>query len=491
MDLRPGDIVHGQDASDKFEVVEFINNGAFGSVYKIKKTETGSFFALKTIPTGYLNKDQLRALANEGRLAPKIKHENVVDVIYFHDGTQYIGLPPYIIMEYISDGTLEQLLETQRKISNPFGNEQLTAMFLQLVNGMKAINSVLIHRDIKPDNILLSRDTLKISDFGLSKVVGAATRTYSFKGIQHIHYMAPEAWRLETNTIQMDIYSMGIVFYELATLFHPYTIKTGGDIIEAWRNAHFFQKAEVPMARNPALNAHLSQLIMKMISKKPEERYSNWEDIMLRLQKAQADEKPKVNVTKLVLKAVSTKEAEEERRLESEKRQKKREEMEKTIHFCCDELLNSLQDIVDAFNTSYEGPKFKIFETPFHTGASKRISATFTGGGSVNLSIEPVDEAIDFDGKQIIAWGYFQNSKSKGFNIILVKENPEDMYGHWLSLHNDNSGFSRKARVGSFPFTAIQELTKRIGHMHAMDVYETVVGNFDKNMLMPLFEEIL
>ncbi len=490
MDLRSGDILYGKDESEKFEVVGFIDNGAFGSVYKIMKAETGALFALKTIPTGYLDNNQLRALANEGRLAPSIKHENVVDVIYFHDGTQYVGLPPYIIMEYIPDGTLQQLLDGQRKTSKPFDNEQLTAMFLQLANGMKAINSVLIHRDIKPDNILLSKNTLKISDFGLSKVVGAATRTYSFKGIQHIHYMAPEAWRLETNTIQMDIYSMGIVFYELATLHHPYTIKVGGDIIEAWRDVHFFQKAEVPMAKNPALSVHLSQLMMKMISKRPGERYSNWEEIILRIQTAQTGEKLEVDVTKLVLKAVSTKDAEEKRRLESEKKQKERKELEKTVHFRCDELLNGLQDFVDAFNSSYEGPKFKILGNSTHMN-EKRVSASFPGGGAVNVFAEPVYEAKDFDGKQIIAWGYFQNTKGKGFNIILVKENPEDIYGHWLSLHNDNSGFSRKPSVGSFPFIAFEQLTQRILHLHAMDVYETVVGNFDKNMLMPLFEEIL
>lgn len=83
---------------------------------------------------------------------------------------------------------------------------------------MIAINAELVHRDIKPENILVSNDVLKISDFGLAKIASESTRTMSFKGYGTIPYIAPEAWNSDKNTIQMDIYSMGIVFYELATL---------------------------------------------------------------------------------------------------------------------------------------------------------------------------------------------------------------------------------------------------------------------------------
>lgn len=493
MDLRPGDKVYGQDENEKYEIVEFIKSGAFGFVYKIRKSGTDELFALKTIPTGYLDDGQLRALVNEGKLAPSIKHKNVVNVISFHDGSQYPGLPPYIIMEYLPDGTLQQLLDNQRKSSKPFPNEELTAMFLQLAEGMKAINSKLIHRDLKPDNILLSKTTLKISDFGLSKVVGAATRTYSFKGIQHIQYMAPEAWRLETNTLQMDIYSMGIVFYELATLSHPYSVKAGTDIIEAWRDVHFFQKPELPTAKIPKLNTHLSQLIMKMIAKKPEDRYRSWDEIIQRIQTAQEEEKPKIDVGKLVQKAIQTKEKEEKQRLEAERKQKEKEDLDKTVQFRCDELLTGLQDIVDAFNTSYEGPKFKISETSTHAIAAKIFSASFPRGGAVNLLVEPVYKNMDLDGKKILAWGYFKNSNGKGFNVVLIKDNPEDLYGYWLCLHNEHSGFVRKKddRPDPFPFDTFEEFDKEIQHIHALHIYQTAVAHFSKDMLIPLFEDVL
>lgn len=493
MDIRPGDTIYGKDVTDKFTVVEFIGSGAFGFVYKLKKEGAEEFFALKTVPTGYLNETELKSLVNEGTLASGIKHENVVNVLFFHNGSQYPGLPPYIIMEYLPDGTLQQLLDSQRKSSKPFDNAQLTAMFLQLAEGMKAINSKLIHRDLKPDNILLSQDTLKISDFGLSKVVGAATRTYSFKGIQHIHYMPPEAWRGDTNTIRMDIYSMGIVFYELATLSHPYKVTEAGDIIEGWKNAHFFQKAEIPLSKNSHLDKHLSQLIIKMIAKKPEERYSNWDEMIKRIQTAQAEEKTKVDVSKLVMKAIKGKEAEEKQTLESERKRKEKEELDKLVKYRCDELLVGLNEIVDTFNTQYEGAKFHLETYSPLYSQTLTSSARFQEGSSVNLTIEPVYHSMAFEGKQVRAWGYFQNTNGKGFNVILVLDKPEDVYGNWLCLHNTHNPIARTTdgRPDPFPFDTFEEFAKEIQHIHALHIYQFQISPFAKDMLIPFFEDIL
>src|SRR5437867_7017735 len=88
--------------------------------------------------------------------------------------------------------------------------------------GAQAINERLIHRDIKPDNIIITENDIpKIGDFGISKVLGAATRPESFKGGQHLRYMAPEGWSMTTNTPKLDVYSTGIVFYEMITGEHP------------------------------------------------------------------------------------------------------------------------------------------------------------------------------------------------------------------------------------------------------------------------------
>ena len=100
-------------------------------------------------------------------------------------------------------------------------------MFLQLASGMKHINSILVHRDIKPDNILIVDDVLKITDFGLAKYAEATTRSVTFKGYGTKEYCAPEVCKNEKNTIYMDIYSMGIVFYEIATLKYRILLQAG------------------------------------------------------------------------------------------------------------------------------------------------------------------------------------------------------------------------------------------------------------------------
>lgn len=491
MDLRPGSKVYGQSKSDEYEIVEFINSGGFSIVYKIEKYDTKEIFALKTISTANLREKEVHALINEGKLAPTIKHQNVVDVTFFHDGLQYAELPPYIIMEYLP-GTLTKVMDEKKESSEKFDNNELGAMFLQLSEGMKAINSKLIHRDIKPDNILLSKDTLKISDFGLSKVVGAATRTHTFKGVQDIRYKSPESWKLEENTIQMDVYSMGIVFYELATLESPYIVEHRGDVFEAWKNAHFFQNPEIPKTKNTRLDNNLSQLIMRMIAKRPEERYSNWDEVIRRIQAGQQEEeKTVIDVTKLVEKAIQTREQEEKARLEYELSLKKKEELEKTVQYRCQELATAFKEVVEAFNDQYEGPKItfkQAYERPVQI-----FTAETQKGGVVTLFVQPIYEDLEFKGQKILAWGLFKNTLGKGFNVMLLLSNPEDLYGSWICLHNTHSPMARKTdrRPDPFPFDPYEQFCEEIKVVGAIHIYQTKVSRFEKEMIPALFEDIL
>ena len=143
---------------------------------------------------------------------------------------------------------------------------------------MEAINSILIHRDIKPDNILISDGQMKITDFGLSKIVHDGTRQLTFKGFGHIKYMAPEKESKETNTIQMDIYSMGITFYELATLRHPYPLKDDANFLD-WEKAHYFTNAASPTTINKSINSTIAQVVLRMMEKSTSKRYKTWDEI--------------------------------------------------------------------------------------------------------------------------------------------------------------------------------------------------------------------
>ena len=266
MIIQEGTIVYDSGQAE-YEVSEFIGNGSFGYVYKIKAIEGGETFALKTIQTPFVDPTTLHAFLNEGNLATKIDHKNVVKQYYFHDGDTYSNLPPYLIMEYASGGTLKDVISSKAEEQKFFTVEEMRYYFVQLIDGMKAINEKLIHRDVKPENILVSDNILKISDFGLSKVVTESTRTTTFKGIGCLPYLAPEGWRSEKNTIQMDIYSMGIVFFEIAALEHPLTVQ--GRDVQSWESAHLHQPPELVDSINSSISPILSQLIMKMIDSPP------------------------------------------------------------------------------------------------------------------------------------------------------------------------------------------------------------------------------
>ncbi|MCD1260570.1 serine/threonine-protein kinase [Paenibacillus athensensis] len=225
-------------SGNEYSVGKILGHGGFGFVYEIQRKQDNMVFALKTLPSDFASIEAYQSFINESQMAMKVSHSNTINYIYVHDGKELSNLPPYIIMEYANQGTLLDMINNQKNTGEFFTNELLKMYFSQLIDGMEHINSVVVHRDIKPDNILVHDGVLKVADFGLSKVSNEHTRQLTFKGIGHIKYMAPERWRQEKNTIQNDIYSMGIVFYELATLRHPYNVKNETDMRQ-WEDAHW------------------------------------------------------------------------------------------------------------------------------------------------------------------------------------------------------------------------------------------------------------
>src|ERR1700730_6859573 len=202
---------------ETFKITDFLGQGAFGEVYRAAGEASGSVVAIKLLPVGALTSADSRiALLNEINAAQQIKHPNVVQVLHVNDGaTSKIG--PYVVMEYVSGGSLAKVLRAGTQIPLSRAIE----MMIDIAQGARAINEKLIHRDIKPDNVLIEGTKLKIGDFGISKFVDESTRLHTFKGAQHIAYMAPEGWQSQTNTICLDIYSVGLVFYEVLALKHP------------------------------------------------------------------------------------------------------------------------------------------------------------------------------------------------------------------------------------------------------------------------------
>ena len=170
MIIKPGTIIYDND-KNKYIIIDSEGTGGFASVFKIERENDKSIYALKTLLESYSDDKLLRGLINEANLATNIIHQNVIKYLFFHDGSMFNELPPYIIMEYANQGTLWEIIQKQSAKKEFLPNNELRQYFNDLINGMEVINAKLIHRDIKPKNILIKDDILKISDFGLSKIV--------------------------------------------------------------------------------------------------------------------------------------------------------------------------------------------------------------------------------------------------------------------------------------------------------------------------------
>lgn len=509
MIIKPETIVYGKN-KEKYKVLDFINSGAFGHVYKIKRNRDKSIWALKTLPSAFQDKDVLRGLINEGNLATKVYHKNVIKYSFFHDGSLYKELPPYIIMEFAGQGTLKNIIQQQKETGEFLANGELKKYFKQLIDGMEAVNSQLIHRDIKPDNILIKDNLLKISDFGLSKIVQEQTRTSTFKGFGHIRYMSPEGWKNEENTIQMDIYSMGIVFFELATLNHPLEVDSGDDI-QGWREAHFYQNPKKPEAINQNLTPMISQLILKMMEKSTSERFREWSTIKAELKKESLPSTSSAILIDNLLKKRLDKDREnKEEELSSSKQQKEFKEFCDLVKYQFKKnILEPFKKFIEEFNERYASGKIQI-KSEF---SDTSYEITLVSGVTLMLDIRPLfdkelyreKEIGDYgqrtvvrrlerpllQGRKILAWGYLKSLRGgKGFNIILV-EKEGDIYGEWFVLINTNNplfGHQRRSEPFHFEFNEIEE---EIRHVNATHIYSTRVEAFNLNHIVKFIEEYI
>ena len=208
-----------------------------------------------------------------------MKHPNVVQVLFVNDGTSS-DIGPYVVMDYVSGGTLAEFFHSNRQASTLIPMSRAIEMMIDLAQGAMAINQKLIHRDIKPDNILIEGNTLKIGDFGISKFVDESTRLHTFKGAQHMAFMPPEGWQNLKNTPKVDMYSVGLVFYEVLTLKHPLwdKVKDPSSFLD-WENAHLYQQCPDVRSTRSEVPISIAQLISRMVAKRVGDR-ADWDEVL-------------------------------------------------------------------------------------------------------------------------------------------------------------------------------------------------------------------
>lgn len=275
--------------SDRYLLVKSLGEGGMADVYLAMDTILSREVAIKIL-RGELSSDPVTLLRfqREANAASKLNHPNVVDV---YDVGECDGRH-YIVMEYVRGRTLKQLIAQRGALDK----KEAVDIMIQLTSAVQhAHENHIIHRDIKPQNVLVKDDgTVKITDFGIALAHDAVQLTQSDAVLGSAHYLAPETTRGEPATNQIDIYALGIVFYELLCGSVPFQ----GDNPVQIAMKHL--REEIPGIRefNPTLPQSIENIITKATVKNRKLRYQSAKEMLADLRQCLSPEK--ANEAKLV-----------------------------------------------------------------------------------------------------------------------------------------------------------------------------------------------
>ena len=259
-------IEKGQKINDRYEIIKSIGEGGMANVYLAYDTILDRRVAIKVL-RGDLSNDEkfVRRFQREALSASSLSHPNIVEM---YDVGEDNGIY-YIVMEYIEGKTLKQLIKKRGSLTL---SEAIDIM-LQLTDGIsQAHDSYIIHRDLKPQNILIKEDGLiKITDFGIAMALNSTQLTQTNSVMGSVHYLPPEQASGKGSTIRSDIYSMGILFYELLTGNLPFK---GDNAVEI---ALKQMRDDIPRIRkkNPAIPQSVENVVLKATAKNPKNRYAD------------------------------------------------------------------------------------------------------------------------------------------------------------------------------------------------------------------------
>lgn len=288
-------------------------------VYKAKDRLLDRFVAIKVLKEQYAEDDEfLKKFNNEAQSAAKLNHINIVNVYDIGQDLFEGKKIYYIVMEYVEGETLKDLIDSEGQLSN----HDIIDYSVQIAQALKsAHNSGIIHRDIKPQNILIDNYGLaKVTDFGIARVSSNATITYTSSILGTVHYISPEQAKGKIVDEKSDLYSLGAVMYEMATGKVPFDADNSVGIAVM----HIQDKAKPAKELNPNLSDHLNYIIMKLLEKEPANRFLNASELIDSLENPQVNNYDKsMEETAKIPIVVPNK---EQKKKKAEKKTKKKEE---------------------------------------------------------------------------------------------------------------------------------------------------------------------
>ena len=261
----------GKRLDKRYEIKELIGSGGMAVVYSAFDILEKRLVAIKILKDEFLsNKDFIRRFKNESNTIAMLSHPNIVKVFDVSLGDKI----QYIVMEYVDGITLKDFIEKQRRVKWKdaifFTGQVLSALSHAHKRGI-------IHRDIKPQNIMLLKDgTIKVTDFGIAKSLSYETKTLTDKAIGSVHYIAPEQAKGDTTDEKTDIYSVGVLLYEMLTGTLPFNADNAVSVAIMQLQSNPKPLREL----NPDVPEGLEEITLKAMQKNPQFRYSSTEDML-------------------------------------------------------------------------------------------------------------------------------------------------------------------------------------------------------------------
>ena len=268
----------GMIIAERYEVLGKIGTGGMADVYKAKDHKLNRFVAVKVLkPEFREDKTFIRKFRSEAQAAAGLTHPNIVNVFDVGDDEGVY----YIVMELIEGITLKEYIAKKGKLSI----KEATSIAIQVSMGLEAAhNHGIVHRDVKPQNIIISTDgKVKVTDFGIARA--ASSNTISSNVMGSVHYSSPEQVRGGYSDEKSDIYSLGITLYEMVTGRVPFD----GDTTVAIAIKHLQEEMVPPSVYTENLPYSLEQIIFKCTQKSVGRRYEKMEDVIADLKHSLID----------------------------------------------------------------------------------------------------------------------------------------------------------------------------------------------------------
>ena len=270
----------GKRLDGRYEIQEIIGVGGMAVVYKAHDNVENRTVAVKILKEEFVsNEEFIRRFKNESKAIAVLSHPNIVKVYDVSFG----DLIQYIVMEYIDGITLKEFIERQGSLRW----KDAVYFTIQILKGLQhAHDKGIVHRDVKPQNIMvLSDGTIKVADFGIARFARNEQRTITDKAIGSVHYISPEQARGEKTDEKADIYSVGVMLYEMLTGQLPFEAESAVSvaIMQLQRDP------KLPTEINPAIPVGLEQITMHAMQKTPERRYQSASELLCDLEQFKKD----------------------------------------------------------------------------------------------------------------------------------------------------------------------------------------------------------